>query len=162
MNIPLLTYSDCLTVLINFTWWLVKYPLKCMSEVGTVYYMHNSVLVGRSIEKRTAGFHRRDWKGLLVSLKCDHLLFVFGFYSVPAPYFSGLQNLLFLGFLMITHKNLDPVIKINNIDCCVRSCCKLYCSMINSIMTSVKHKLHSWNHVLPNEKESQSSEAGGF
>jgi hypothetical protein len=124
LSTPLLTYNDCLTVLINFKWWLVKCPLKCMSEVWAVYYMHSSVSAGWSIEKRTASFHRRDWKGLLVSLKCDHLLFVFGFYSVPAPYFGDLQNFLFLGFLMINHKNLDPVIKIDNIDCCVLSCCK--------------------------------------
>jgi hypothetical protein len=147
---------------INVKWWLVKCPLKCMSEVGAVYYMRNSVSAGRSIEKRTTGFNRRDWKGLLVSLKCDHLLFVLGFYSVPAPCFGGLQNLPFLGFLMITHKNLDPAIKINNIDCCVHSCCKFYCSVISSIMTSVQCKFYSWNHVLPNEKESLSSEAGGF
>jgi len=50
-----------------------------------------------------------------VSWKCDHLLFIFGLNSVPGPYFSGLQNLLFISFSMITHKNLDPVIKINNI-----------------------------------------------
>jgi len=116
----------------------VKCQLKCMSELWAMYYVHNSVLAGQSIEKRTARFHRRNWICLLVSLKCDHLLFVFGFYSVPAPYFGCLQNLLFLGFLMITHKNLDPVIKINNTDCCVRSCCKFYCSVISSITISVK------------------------
>jgi hypothetical protein len=129
----------------------VKYPLKYMSEVWAVYYTHNSFSAGRSVKKRTARFHRRDWKCSLVSLKCDHLLFVFGFYSVPAPYFGCLQNVLLLSFLMITHKNLDPVIKINNIDCCVLSCCKFYCSVISSIMTYVKHKFYSQNHVLPNE-----------
>jgi len=63
---------------------------------------------------------------------------------------------------MITHKNLDPVIKINNTYCCVCSCCKFYCSVINSIMTAVKHKFFSCNHVVPNEKESLPSEAGVF
>jgi hypothetical protein len=129
-------------------------PIKMYGEVWAVYYMHNSVSAGQSIEKKTARLHRRDWKGLLVSWKCDHLLFVSGLNSVPAPYFGGLQNLLFLGFPMITHKNLDPVIKINNMDCCVCSCCMFYCSVISSIRKSVKHKFYSWNHVLPNEKES--------
>lgn len=162
MSTPLLKYNDCLSGLINFKLWPVECPLKCMSEVWAVYYMHNNVLPWRSIGKRTARFCRRDWKGLLVSWKCDHLLLVFGLNSVPAPYFGGLQNLLFLGFLMITPKNIDPVIKINNIDCCVLSCCKFCCSVISSIMKSLKCKFCSRNHVLPNEKECLSSEAGGF
>jgi hypothetical protein len=47
----------------------------------------------------------------------------------PSTLFWWPLNLLFLGFLMITHKNLDPALKINNIDCCVHSCCKFYCSI---------------------------------
>jgi len=50
--------------------------------------MHNSVLPWQMIEKRTARFHRRDRKDLLVSWKCDHLLLVFGLNSFPALYFG--------------------------------------------------------------------------
>ena len=86
----------------------------------------------------------RHWEEFsMILLKGLQFVMVPGLNSFPASHFSDFENSVLLGFLVITHKFLDPGVKIIKTDFCVCECRRFYCCMISSIINFVKCMFYS-------------------